>query len=216
MSDKNIYALLAEAAGRIGAIAKTEENREQHFKFRSIEAITAAAKPVFAELGIGVVPRTISIESEAVTAKSGARGWRVVVEMGYTLGAPDGSTTEASMFGEAIDYGDKATSKAAQMAYKYMLTEVLLVGGEDADAVTPEAVGSVPEPAKPPSPNPATHLASLVESFNLWTPDDRRAAYTTTMTGLGFEKLSSMERVGQVFDAMSVLYFEEFPDAAPF
>lgn len=134
MSD--IHSKLAKIAGEIGPINKDERNREQGFNFRSIEQITAAARPLFAAEGVSVAPQVIKLEHSEVTAKSGARGFRAIVHMAYIFTAgSDGSFLETSMVGEAVDYGDKSTSKAVQMAYKYALTQVLQVGsGDDPDA----------------------------------------------------------------------------------
>jgi ERF superfamily protein len=134
MSD--IHSKLAKVAGEIGSINKTERNKEQGFNFRSIEQITGAVRPLFAAEGISVAPRVITSEHSEVISKSGTKGFRAIVHMAYTFTAgSDGSSVETSMLGEAVDYGDKSTSKAVQMAYKYALTQVLQVGsGDDPDA----------------------------------------------------------------------------------
>ena len=134
MSD--IHIKLARIAGDIGSINKTERNKEQGFNFRSIEQITEKARPLLAHEGVSTAPRMLSLEHSEVTAKSGARGYRAVVVMEYTFTAgSDDSSITVSMPGEAVDYGDKSTSKAVQMAYKYALTQVLQVGsGDDPDA----------------------------------------------------------------------------------
>lgn len=128
-----VYQLLARAAGRIGPIEKSEENREQRFKFRSIEQITGHVRPIFADLGLTIVPKVKHVDHQPVTSKSGTAGWRTTVMVAYRVYGPAGDYVEAAMAGEAIDYGDKATSKAVQMAYKYALTEILLIGSVDAD-----------------------------------------------------------------------------------
>ena len=133
MSD--IHIKLAKIAGGIGSINKTERNKEQGFNYRSIEQITEKARPLLATEGVSTAPRMVSLEHSEVTAKSGARGYRAVVVMAYTFTAgSDDSAIEVSMPGEAVDYGDKSTSKAVQMAYKYALTQVLQIGsGDDPD-----------------------------------------------------------------------------------
>ena len=135
-----IYAALAAAAGEIGAIPKDKRNTAQGFDYRSIESIVAAAKTVFEKYGISVVPNGHEvISSEEVTSGTGSRGFRVVVSAHWRIGQIDGSYIEASMLGESIDYGDKATSKAVQMAYKYLLTQTLGIGSEDPDGESPDA-----------------------------------------------------------------------------
>ncbi len=134
-----IYTALAAAAGEIGAIPKDKQNTAQGFAYRSIESIVAAAKVVFERYGISVVPNGHEvISSEEVTSGSGSRGFRVMVSGRWRVGQIDGSYIDASMLGESIDYGDKATSKAVQMAYKYLLTQMLGIGSEDPDGESPD------------------------------------------------------------------------------
>lgn len=154
MSTLTIHERLATAAGRMPAIGKDKTNKAQQFAYRSIEAIVREARPLFYDLGIAVTPEVLNWSSEEVESKAGAKGYRVVVEMRYKLSCVGEESMDlfdrelvGSMMGEAIDYGDKATSKAGQMAWKYYLTDVLLVasGEEDAD-------GESPKPAKPAKP----------------------------------------------------------------
>ncbi len=142
-----IYAAIATAAGEMKAIEKDQQNTGQGFKFRSIETIVGHAKPILAKHEISITPNGFEvISSEEVKSSSGSRGYRVVVYGGWQIGHSDGSFIEAAMLGEAIDYGDKATSKAVQMAYKYLLTQMLGIGSEDPDSESPDA-GEVVSPA---------------------------------------------------------------------
>ncbi len=135
---------VALAAAEIGPITKDERNKEQAFNFRSIETITGRVRQVFAKYGISVRPTgVLSIESEPVESKRGAKGYRTVVVMSYSVGCDVWNATTGTWIkdtdtmacpGEAVDYGDKSTSKAVQMAYKYALTEALTIGDKDADA----------------------------------------------------------------------------------
>lgn len=174
----NVHEALATAAGRIGGLDKTEENRQQGFKFRSIEAITAAVRPVFAELGLSIVPEVLSVDYTEVHSKGGTTGWRCVATVAYTVTHKEGSEqVRAVMVGEAVDYGDKATSKAIQMAYKYALTQLLVIGsGDDHDATTPEAVTATTRPSRR-SKNPVDMLK--VELVDLWGKDYAASAWHT-------------------------------------
>jgi len=67
-----------------------------------------------------------------------------------------------------------------------------------------------------PKQNPADWLAVSVEAFGLWTPDQRRDAYTKGMTALDFERLSSMKRAKKLFDWMADAYYADNPEAGPF
>ncbi len=139
-----IYGALAAAAGEIGIVPKDRENTAQGFAYRSIETIVGKVRPVLAKHEISIVPSQHEvISSEEVTAGSGSKGYRVVVKAGWRISHSDGSYIDASMLGEAIDYGDKATSKAIQMSYKYLLTQMLGIGSEDPDGDSPDAGASV-------------------------------------------------------------------------
>ena len=177
----NVHEALSTAAGRIGGLDKTEENRQQGFRFRSIEAITAAVRPVFADLGLSIVPEVLSVDYTEVQSKGGATGWRCVATVAYTVTHREGSEqVRAVMVGEAVDYGDKATSKAIQMAFKYALTQLLVIGsGDDHDGATPEPVSATkPEPSvKRRSKNPVDMLK--VELVDLWGKDLAASAWHT-------------------------------------
>lgn len=158
MSD--IHGKLAKIAAAIGPINKDELNKEQNFKFRSIEQITDRARPLLADAEISVAPKVLTIEHTEVTSRNNTRGFRCVVTMQYTFtAASDDSALVVEMPGEAIDYGDKSTSKACQMAYKYALTQALMIGsGEaDPDGQSPDFGGVVREPGqqRPTAPPPA-------------------------------------------------------------
>lgn len=199
-----INELLAKACGQIGALPKTERNREQGFMFRSIDAITAAAKPVFAELGISVTPKVLEKAYEQVQAKSGARGYRCTVTMEYTFGAPDGSERVTSMGGEAIDYGDKSTTKAEQMAYKYALIQVLLIGSGDSD---PDAEShDLAESSLVRSPSPWQWVWTESKILKAWTDDERLQAAKTAMENLALGEPTNMDEARAILEHMRGQY----------
>lgn len=143
---------VARVASEVGAINKDETNKEQGFKFRSIEAITDKVRPLLARHGVVIVPNVVSFDYSEQVSKGGARGIRCVANMAYQIVGPDGSWITGGMLGEAVDYGDKSTSKAVQMAFKYFLTELLTIGSGDAEADlhTPDlGMAAASEPAMP-------------------------------------------------------------------
>lgn len=211
----DVHTKLAKIAGEIGPINKDEQNKEQGFKFRSIEAITDKARPLLAKEGISVMPWVLSREYSEITARSGARGFRCIAEVQYTFTAgSDGSTAVASMIGEAVDYGDKSTSKAAQMAYKYALTQVLQIGsGDDPDSHSPEA-GHV-EAVAPPF-DAAAYTKDAMAIFGEWSDKERADAFKKHSSELlGGRPVTALE-VQEVIVAVSKEYYEAFPVTAPF
>lgn len=141
-SQGGIYAALVKVAGSMPAIPKDQENREQGFQFRSIGAIVAAAKPLLHEHAVVIVPAGYDVISSDRAGKQD-RAYRVQVRGRWILAHMDGSYIVASQVGEAIDYGDKATSKAVQMAFKYMLTQLLGVASEDPDGTSVDLADDV-------------------------------------------------------------------------
>lgn len=138
-----VFQALAAVAAELGGIDKSERNTEQNFNFRSIDAIAGAVRPLFGKHGLSVVPHIESVEYSDVESRRGTKGYRCVAWVNYTICHADGSSVEVRMVGEAVDFGDKSTSKAIQMAYKYMLTELCMVGAgdRDPDSQTVEEMG---------------------------------------------------------------------------
>ena len=128
-----VHQALAAVAADLGGIDKSERNTEQNFNFRSIDAIAGAIRPLFGKHGLSVTPYVEDVTYTEVESKRGTKGYRCVAWVRYQIRHEDGSAVEARMVGEAVDYGDKSTSKAVQMAYKYMLTELCIVGAGDRD-----------------------------------------------------------------------------------
>lgn len=233
----DIHVKLAKVASEIGPLNKTERNSQQGFNFRSIEALTGAVRPLFGKHEISVAPRLRSMTSEPVESGKGSKGYRTLVEMEYEFTAgSDGSSIVVSMPGEAVDYGDKSTSKAVQMAFKYALTEVLLVGSGDADhdGVNPEESkpsrrrprrapdgvdAETGEVAAPPAPQAvAAYVASVVQGFSSWSEEKRRESYVRQakhVLGDGV-KAETRAQADQVLKAMEEEYLAQYPDEKPF
>lgn len=146
----NLTAALAAVQAELQPINKDEQNKEQGFAFRSIDAITAAVRPLFGKHGIVILPHVEDVTYEAVTSRSGkASGYRAIATVTYRIRHDSGDRDDARMIGEAIDYGDKSTSKAVQMAFKYLLTELLQVGSGDNDP-DGQTVDDIAHPDSPP------------------------------------------------------------------
>lgn len=202
-----LYARLAAAAREVGPIEKGERNTQQGFDFRSIEQITGRARTVFARYGLALVPtRVVSVSSAPVESSRGAAGWRTTVTMEYSLGANVGDRTESltlQMAGEAVDYGDKSTSKAVQMAFKYALTEALLIGAEaDADAETHDLK---------PVPDLSELIAAQVAVFDRWTLDERRRQWVDAVHRVGATPTTPAQ-VAAVVAEMAKVYATDVAD----
>jgi hypothetical protein len=203
-----IAAVMAELPG----IEKASRNTQQGFDFRSIDDITAQSRKLFGKHGLAIAPRVQRVDFEPVKSSKGTDGFRAVAYVDYLIGHSEGGEVGASMVGEAIDYGDKATSKAVQMAFKYLLTELLQIGsgGDDPDGQSPDV--SRPQPqATAHVEELRTYVASLVGG----DLDAVRAYVTEAMRTLGLENPLSEEDC-QTIKKHLAERVQAGPDEAPF
>lgn len=76
------------------------------------------------------------ISREKIQNKSGGQGWHIVALYTYRYSAPDGSYILSQALGEGMDYGDKASYKAASGSQKYAIIQPFCIPTED--AINPE------------------------------------------------------------------------------
>ena len=148
-----IYKKMANVYSKIEAIGKTQENKEQRFKFRGIDDVYNALHKTMAEEGIFLAPEVIETTRIQIQSKSGTNGWHTISKIKFTFFAEDGSSVSAVTEGEAIDYGDKSTSKSQSMAIKYALLQTFMIPTEDTDdgdKTSPEAGKHTPAVLKNP------------------------------------------------------------------
>lgn len=136
-----VYAAIAAVMLRLSktGIGKDQKNQAQGFKFRGIDDVYNALAPLLAECGLVVLPRVIDIERTDRASKSGGVLFHVVLKVEFDfVCAEDGSKhTVGPIFGEAMDSGDKAISKAMSIAYKYAAFQAFCIpteGDNDPDA----------------------------------------------------------------------------------
>lgn len=137
MSEANlIYALVPKIANSVGSIGKNAVNQHFRFKYRSIDDVYAALHRALIEHEVSVTPSVANVSYEDGYC-------RVVVD--YILAAKDGSSITARICAEAQDKGDKATSKALSMAFKYWAFQQFCIpveGSDDGDAGGPVSGGA--------------------------------------------------------------------------
>lgn len=143
-----INAVSAEMA-RCG-IAKSHTNAQDQYQYRSIDDIQSRLAPLLAKHRLCVLPRVL--ERIAVD-RNGARNELLVsvaLKVAFDLvSAVDETRHTVEAYGEALDAGDKATSKAMSSAYKAAMLQtfcVPVVGIEDPDSHTYKLQRSDHEP----------------------------------------------------------------------
>jgi hypothetical protein len=124
------------ALSRIG-IAKGQRNVVQKFNFRGIDDVYMALSGLLYANELVVAPRALSRTTYERKTSNGGALLFVVIEMEYALtSARDGSRLIASVYGEGMDSGDKATAKAQSAAYKQWAFQqfcIPVTGSPDAD-----------------------------------------------------------------------------------
>jgi hypothetical protein len=203
-----VYRCIANVSRELAkvGIAKERKNDQQGYKFRGIDEVLNALAPVLAAQGLVILPRITSRTlTERVTQKGGILFSVTVCAEFDFVAAEDGSKHTVTMYGEAMDSGDKATNKAMSAAYKYAAFQAFCIPLEgmaaDADTVTPDEVQAVaPEgyeawlaiiEAKP--------AEGTTELYAAWkqSPEPFRDYFTATYPG-GTEALKVKARLADV------------------
>lgn len=148
---KAINAVTAELAKR--GIAKTHTNAQDQYQYRSIDDVLNRLGPLLAKHKLCVLPRVL--ERIAID-RNGARDEflvSVALKVAFDLvSAVDETRHTVEAYGEALDEGDKATSKAMSSAYKVAMLQTFcipVIGNEEPDAKSHKLRKSdhAPEPA---------------------------------------------------------------------
>lgn len=168
----NIYEAIADIMKEGYAISKSKRNQQQGFMYRGIDDVMNTFQPLMAERGIFLVPEVIdSTREERQTTKGGNLIYSVLT-VKYTFYASDGSCVSATVIGEGMDSGDKASNKAMAVAMKYAMFQVFCIPTEemqDPDAETPppshaKKAEQKPDPKPEPKEKPGTDMMFKCES----------------------------------------------------
>ena len=156
MSIPKVYSAINAVAAELAraGIPKSQTNKEDQYQYRRIDDVYNRLSPLLATHKLCILPRVLE---RVTTDRNGINGELLInvsVKAAFDLvSVEDGSTHVIEAFGEALDGGDKATSKAMTAAYKYALFQTFCIpvsGAEDADAFTHKISQNshVPEPVQ--------------------------------------------------------------------
>lgn len=181
MTEKSaIYSALAEITGELAkiGISKNNKNQQQGYKFRGIDDIYNTLSGLLSKYHVIIIPAVRSREqTERVTGKGGTLFYTTVCVDYSIFSAEDGSSVQATTYGEAMDSADKSTNKAMSAAYKYLCLQLFCIpteGDNDADATTPEdnrpkqAVAPGPSQREPVPSKQEPPQKTLAERFDDW------------------------------------------------
>ncbi len=150
MTNGKVFECINQVQGALAkvGIAKDTYNPMQKFNFRGIDAVYNTLAPLLAEHRLCIIPNILSRKVIERPSKSGGNIFYVILKVEYTFVAvEDGSKHTCMVLGEAMDSGDKATSKAMSCAYKNLVLQIFCVptaGDNDPDASSPEIAPDVP------------------------------------------------------------------------
>lgn len=136
-----IFKAISGVIADVGAVGKDKVNKQQGFKFRSIDDVYNALHPALAKNKVFIVPDILERSVETIKTRGGTEMNHVTCQIKFTFFAEDGSSIESTLVGEALDTGDKATNKAMAIAYKYACFQVFCIPTEemlDPDESRPE------------------------------------------------------------------------------
>jgi hypothetical protein len=144
----NLWEKLAAITGEVGIIAKDGKNQQQNYSFIEYAAVAGRLRELYAKYHVDFLP---DMGERIERPLSNGKGVNVLIKFRFVFTNADkpDETQEASWEGEASDYGDKVTNKAATAAAKYFQMRKFNIsekGDEDPDSTTPAHAPQIEEP----------------------------------------------------------------------
>lgn len=205
MTRPHVYAAISAVTGALSTsgIEKSRMNTQEGYRFRGIDDIFDRLSPLLAEHKLCVLPRMLERERRKQRGLNGAGLISVCVKVAYDLiSAEDGSIHTIEAYGEALDVGDKATSKAVSAAFKSAILQAFCIpisGRDDADAQTHRLArdGELAEPAEGWE-QWATNIADLVCSCESKEAVDRvQTMYRSMLKQISVERRELYDMIGK-------------------
>lgn len=132
IENPKIYAAIAGVIADCGIVGKDKVNKQQGFKYRSVDDVFNALHPALAKNKVVIIPTVVERQCEEVgKTKNGTAMLKVICKVKYDICAEDGSRVTSIIYGEGMDMGDKATNKAMAIAYKYLCFQVFCIPTEE-------------------------------------------------------------------------------------
>jgi hypothetical protein len=165
VTESNIIVALAKVQAAIGGIGKSKPKDAQlSYAYRGIDAISAAAQPLFGEHGIVIVPTVATITSIQDVTINGKPWTDTFVSVEWTVYGPGGIDDCITSVTQGVgrDNSDKGISKGMTQAFKNLLLRLLCIGDPQDDADRPEHQNNFTD--APAAPDAADVLFSRVKA----------------------------------------------------
>ena len=211
MGEKKIYKAILGVMADVGHIGKDRFNDQQKYKFRGIDQIYNALQPAMIKNGVFAVP---IVEKEDRTERTNHNGTVIFysrLHVTYRFYADDESFVEASVIGEAMDTGDKATNKAMSVAYKYACFQVFCIPTEemkDPDADTYEDIKGQPD--QQPDYDPSNDLIDGMKKKTLLSVMEKKGVGEKML--LDRYKIRSLDEMKLIDWMKAIKALEKTPD----
>ncbi|QUL79893.1 ERF family protein [Brevibacterium sp. SMBL_HHYL_HB1] len=129
-----VQEAITQVMAEVGAVGKGEQNRQQGFNFRGIDATVNALSPAMRKHGVTVRPCEVhNVTYEAFQSKSGGRLTSCRVIVSYAFRGPDGDEIVSTVAAESMDSGDKGTAKAMSVAFRIALLQTFALPTQETD-----------------------------------------------------------------------------------
>ncbi len=174
-----VRVLLAQVMAAVRAVGKHDYNQGQKFNFRGIDAVLNAVGPALRDVGIVPLPVYDKPEVTYVESKDGKRQTHAIIGVQFAFLGPAGDCETVKVYGEAMDTGDKAISKASSVAFRTALIQTLALPTDEPD---PDASTYDIAPA-PDDDSPSVLRARIAEVVQAkgWTLEDAGSDFKARM-----------------------------------
>ncbi len=129
---RTIHERMSAIQADLPPIGKDQKNQQQGFMFRGHDDVMNALNPLLAKHGVFFLPDVLERVTSQRTTGKGSTMFEVSLLVEFTFYGAAGDSVKGSAWGEGTDMGDKATSKAMTMAFKYWLTQAFAISTTDA------------------------------------------------------------------------------------
>jgi hypothetical protein len=154
MTVKRVYvaisAITAELARK--GVPKSRFHPQDEYAYRGIDDICNRLSPLLGEHRLCILPRVLNRHCEERQGSDGSTLLNVNVKVAFDIvSTRDGSSHTVETYGEGLDSGDNATSKAVTSAYKQALLQSFCIpvqGTDDTVATSSrlKTAGEEPDP----------------------------------------------------------------------
>lgn len=154
MTAPRVYSSIVSVTTELArtGVPKTQVNAVDRYSYRSIDDLLTRLAPLFAKHRLCILPRILERACVEREGMNGSLLSSISLRVAFdVVSARDGSQHVIEVFGEALDEGDKGTSKAMSSAYKQAMIQLFCIpahGAKDADGHSHRTISmrDIPDP----------------------------------------------------------------------